>query len=103
MIAVTWDSAHISDGYARGRDMPGIPYPDGRLRYRGGPMAQEPDVRLALLQVELASLESGIRGFDTIAFQVKGWCVTATLAIAGFAVSGRKRLLIVGAVAVVGF
>lgn len=64
----------------------------------------EEDARLVLLQTELGSIQSGIRGLDTITFQIKGWCVTASLAIGGFAVAYHKpALLIVGAGAVVGF
>ncbi len=63
----------------------------------------EADIRLDLLKSELSSLESGIRAFDSISFQVKGWCVTATVALTGFAVSGHKRLLLVAVFAVIGF
>jgi hypothetical protein len=64
----------------------------------------EEDARLVLLQTELNAIQSGIRGLDTIMFQMKGWCVTASLAIGGFAVAYHKpALLIVGAGAVVGF
>jgi hypothetical protein len=59
--------------------------------------------RLALLQGELASIESSIRGFDAIAFQVKGWCVTTSLAIAGIAVTGHQQLILIGAGSVLGF
>jgi hypothetical protein len=63
----------------------------------------ESAARLALLQGELVSIESSIRGFDTIAFQVKGWCVTTALAIAGIAAAGHPQLLLVGVGSVVGF
>jgi hypothetical protein len=63
----------------------------------------EQEARLALLQAELSSVESSIRAFDTIAFQVKGWCVTATLAIAGFAANEHRILLTIGFAAVLGF
>ena len=64
----------------------------------------EEDARLALLQTELNAIQSGIRGMDTILFQIKGWCVTAALAIGGFAVtSHRVALLAVGVAAVLGF
>jgi hypothetical protein len=64
----------------------------------------EEDARLALLQTELNAIQSGIRAMDTILFQIKGWCVTASLAIGGFAVAyHRPALLIVGAGAVLGF
>jgi hypothetical protein len=62
------------------------------------------DARLALLQTELNSIQSAIRGLDTILFQIKGWCVTTALAIGGFAVAYHlPALIIVGAGAVVGF
>jgi hypothetical protein len=65
---------------------------------------EEEDARLALLQAELSGIQSGIRGLDAIIFQIKGWCVTASLAIGGFAVAyHRPALLIVGAGAVGGF
>jgi len=64
----------------------------------------EEDARLALLQTELNAIQSAIRALDTVMFQIKGWCVTAALAIGGFAVVYRKPgLLIVGIGAVVGF
>jgi hypothetical protein len=64
----------------------------------------EEDARLALLQAELSDIQSGIRGLDTILFQIKGWCVTASLAIGGFAASNHQpELLIIGAGAVAGF
>jgi hypothetical protein len=64
----------------------------------------EEDARLALLQAELSSVESSIRSLDAIDFQIKGWCVTASLAIGGFAVAYHKAALIVVAVgAVIGF
>jgi hypothetical protein len=66
-------------------------------------MAEE-DVRLTLLQVELNNIQSGIRGMDTILFQIKGWCVTAALGIGGFAAANHQpALLVVGAGAIVGF
>jgi hypothetical protein len=64
----------------------------------------EDDARLVLLQTELNAVQSAIRGLDTVLFQIKGWCVTAALAIGGFAVAYRKPgLLIVGMGAVIGF
>jgi hypothetical protein len=59
---------------------------------------------LALLQTELASIETAIRSLDSIGFQIKGWAVTAGLAIGGFAITEHKQaLLIVGFVATIGF
>ncbi len=64
----------------------------------------EPEARLALLQAELSGLQDAIRALDNTLFQIKGWCVTASLAIGGFAVAyHRPALLIVGIGAVVGF
>ena len=64
----------------------------------------EEEARLALLQSELNALEGGIRGLDSIVFQVNGWCVTVSLAIGGVALaSNHADLLIVGVVAVLGF
>ena len=64
----------------------------------------EEDARFTLLQIELNSIQSAIRGFDTILFQIKGWCVTTALAIGGFAVVYHKpALLLIGMGAVVGF
>ena len=60
--------------------------------------------RLALLQVELTAIETAIRSLDTIGFQIKGWAVTAALAIGGFTITEHKRaLLLVGAAATIGF
>jgi hypothetical protein len=64
----------------------------------------EAEARLALLQTELTGLQEAIRGLDNTMFQIKGWCVTASLAIGGFAVANhRPALLIVGIGAVIGF
>lgn len=64
----------------------------------------EPEARLALLQAELSGLQDSIRNLDNTMFQIKGWCVTASLAIGGFAVAyHRPALLIVGVGAVLGF
>jgi len=64
----------------------------------------EEDVRLALLQTELTAIQSAIRGLDTADFQIKGWCVTTSLAIGGFAVVYHKpALLVVGIGAAIGF
>lgn len=64
----------------------------------------EEDARLELLKAELKAVHSSIQGFDTIVFQIKGWCVTVVLAIGGFAVSSHApALTLVGIVAVVGF
>lgn len=64
----------------------------------------EEDARLELLKSELSSVHSSIQSLDTIVFQIKGWCVTAALAIGGFAVSSHTpALTLIGAAAVVGF
>jgi hypothetical protein len=65
---------------------------------------EEQEARLALLQTELNSLRDSIKSFDSINFQIKGWCVTTSLAVGGFAIAYRKPgLLIVGIAAVIGF
>jgi hypothetical protein len=60
---------------------------------------------LGLLQIELASIQAGISGLDIILFQIKGWCVTATLTLAGLCRNWTTSgvLLFVGVGAVVGF
>lgn len=64
----------------------------------------EEDARLALLQTELNSIQGGIRGLDTITFQIKGWCVTAALAVGGYALAHHEpALVIAGTAAVLGF
>lgn len=64
----------------------------------------EEDARFTLLQIELNVIQSAIRSLDTIMFQIRGWCVTASLAIGGFAVAYHKPgLLLIGAGAVAGF
>lgn len=64
----------------------------------------EEDARFTLLQIELNAIQSAIRSLDTIMFQIRGWCVTASLAIGGFAVAYHKSgLLLIGAGAVSGF
>ena len=64
----------------------------------------EEDARLELLKTEINAIQSSIQNADTIVFQIKGWCVTAALAIGGFAVSSHTpALTLLGIVAVTGF
>jgi hypothetical protein len=64
----------------------------------------EEEARLSLLQTELNSIQSAIRNFETVTLQIKGWCVTTSLAVGGFAVAYHKpALLLVGLGAVLGF
>jgi hypothetical protein len=64
----------------------------------------EEEATLALLQTELNGIQGALRGLDQIIFQIKGWCVTASLAIGGVAIAyHRPGLLIVGFGAVIGF
>jgi hypothetical protein len=64
----------------------------------------EEEARLALLQTELSSIQGAVRSFDAVSIQIKGWCVTASLAIGGFAAAYRKPgLLLVGIGATLGF
>jgi len=65
---------------------------------------QEEEVRLALLQTELSSIQNSIRSFETIIFQIKGWCVTTSLAVGGFAIVNHiPALILIGEGAVLGF
>jgi hypothetical protein len=65
---------------------------------------EEEEVRLALLQAELNSIQTSIRNHDSTTFQIKGWCVTTSLAVGGFAIAYHNpALLWVGGGAVVGF
>jgi hypothetical protein len=65
---------------------------------------EEEDGRLALLQTELNNLQGAIRNMDSIILQIRGWCVTAALAIGGLAVTYHKpALLVVGEGAIAGF
>jgi hypothetical protein len=64
----------------------------------------ETSAQLELLKVELASIQGGIRGLDTILFQIKGWCVTICVAVAGVALATKSpELLLVAAGAIIGF
>jgi hypothetical protein len=64
----------------------------------------EEDARLSLLATELNTVQTAIRALDTIDFQIKGWSVTASLAIGGFAIAyHRPALIIVGIGALIGF
>ena len=64
----------------------------------------EEDARLSLLATELNTIQTAIRGLDTIDFQIKGWSITTSLAIGGFAVAyHRPALIIVGIGALIGF
>lgn len=67
-------------------------------------MLTEEEARLALLQSELTGVQESIRDLDKTMFQIKGWCVTTSLAIGGFAVAyHRPALLIIGCGSVIGF
>lgn len=60
--------------------------------------------RFELVRLELTELQNTVRAYDTILFQVKGWCVTINVAVAGFAVtSGHRALLGLAAAVVVAF
>jgi hypothetical protein len=64
----------------------------------------EEEARLELLKTEINAIQASIQNSDTIVFQIKGWCVTASLAIGGFAVSSHTpALTLLGIVAVTGF
>jgi hypothetical protein len=64
----------------------------------------ETAARFDLLKIELATIQGGIRGIDSILFQVKGWCVTVCVAVAGVALSQKSAVLTaVAGAAVVGF
>jgi len=64
----------------------------------------EEDARFELLKTELNAVQSSIQNLDTIVFQIKGWCVTAALAIGGLAVSSHTpALALIGITAVAGF
>src|SRR6185437_10883479 len=66
--------------------------------------AIEEQARLELLKVELQGVQSSIQSLDAIVFQIKGWCVSAALAIGGFAASTHTpALTLIGMVAVIGF
>jgi hypothetical protein len=76
----------------------------GRAYFWGTREVDETEARFALLQTELNALEGGIRGLDSIIFQINGWCVTVTLAVGGVALaSGQSRLALLGVGAVLGF
>jgi hypothetical protein len=64
----------------------------------------EEEARFELLKIELQGVHSSIQNMDTIVFQIKGWCITAALAIGGFAVSSHvPALTLIGIAAVIGF
>jgi hypothetical protein len=64
----------------------------------------EEDARLSLLVTELNTVQAAIRALDTIDFQIKGWSVTASLAIGGYAIAyHRLALIIVGIGSLQGF
>lgn len=65
---------------------------------------REEEIRLALLQTELSSIQNSIRSFESIIFQIKGWCVTTSLAVGGFAIVNHiPALILIGEGAVLGF
>jgi hypothetical protein len=62
------------------------------------------EAKFELLKIEMQSIQQGIRGIDGILFQIKGWCVTVTVAIAGFSLTGdRWPLIVFGMAAVLAF
>lgn len=64
----------------------------------------EDAARLELLKIELQSIQTGIRSLDTTLFQIKGWCVTVVVAVAGFALSNNNAaLLLIGFGAIMSF
>lgn len=64
----------------------------------------EEEVRLALLQTELGSIQNYISSFESIIFQIKSWCVTTSLAVGGFAIAYHiPALILIGEGAVLGF
>lgn len=65
---------------------------------------REEEVRLALLQTELSSIQNYIKNYESITFQIKSWCVTASLAVGGFAIAYHNpALIMIGEGAVIGF
>jgi hypothetical protein len=83
---------------------PGLDTSPWRVQTVNNGAVTEEDAQLELLKVELNSVQEGIRGLDTIAFQIKGWSVTVSLAIGGFAASSRQpALALIGIVALIGF
>jgi hypothetical protein len=64
----------------------------------------EEEARLELLKIEIQGVQSSIQSFDSIIFQIKGWCVSAALAVGGFAASSHTPgLTLIGMVAIIGF
>jgi hypothetical protein len=55
----------------------------------------EEDARLSLLVTELNTVQTAIRALDTIDSQIKGWSVTASLAIGGFAIAYHRLAVII--------
>ena len=53
----------------------------------------ETEARFSLLQKEIEYIQQGIRAFDTVTFQVKGWCITVAGAIGGLAASQQQRAI----------
>jgi hypothetical protein len=75
-----------------------------QFHFRDERTMTEEDARLALLQTELSAIQSSIISFDSITFQIKGWCVTVALAVGGSAIVSRQPALIpLGLAAVIGF
>ncbi|HYY09773.1 MAG TPA: hypothetical protein VE781_02480, partial [Kineosporiaceae bacterium] len=60
--------------------------------------------RLDVLKQELAGLEASIRDHDTYRYLVKGWAISASTVLAGFAAQGRRpAVAFVGAGAMLAF
>jgi hypothetical protein len=71
---------------------------------RDKPGISQEEARLELLKIELQGIQSAIQNLDGIVFQIKGWCVSAALAIGGFAVSTHTPgLTLIGLIAIIGF
>ena len=65
---------------------------------------EERDARLQLLLHEMGAIQDGIHKMDDVSLQIKGWCVTVTLALAAASVTTfSKGLPLIGLVAVATF
>jgi hypothetical protein len=64
----------------------------------------EIEARFDLLKSEREAIQAGIRNYDVLSFQIKGWCITIATAGSGVAISSHDRALVsVGLAATVCF
>ena len=62
------------------------------------------DLRFELLKHELSTIDEGVRTYDSMLTQIKGWSITAALAVSGTALAlSNGRLVLLGIASTLAF